>query len=120
MAEERIKWVTHKGKKIIVVDYSGANELEAIATMKQLDEEIRKKKNERILLLVNITNFVMTKNFTDVAKENKKRIANEGIQYTECLVGFTGIKKNIAKMLDRKSYYADTIEEARDCLVNPG
>ena len=97
--DKRIKWIHHKGTKILMNNYQG---LQGELLLNQVDAcvyKIKKSEAKGILLLVDIENAEVSKasviKFTEAAKQIKgkcKKIA---------LVGLTPVKRKIAIIINK-------------------
>lgn len=67
--ESRVKWIDYKGKKILVIDFSNLIRSEGIPVLHYEVEVLKKISNEKILLLINLTNGVANSEFMKAAKE---------------------------------------------------
>ena len=122
---ERINWVEHKGKKILIIDYSGLKAPKDdeiyMATLKKAYEYVSDS-SEKIRFITNVTD----------ADANKERIAklkafakfckdNDKIK-KECVVGITGIKKVLLKAINTFArtnvVIIKTVEEGKEWLVS--
>jgi hypothetical protein len=116
-----IKWIEHKGRKILYDDFRGAkNENELMELLYQAIE-IEKKSAEKFLLLINVENTYMTQKYMDEVKRSGKEYRNEKALKT-ALVGITGLKKilyqgYIAFTGNTKTKPFDNEEAAKDWLV---
>lgn len=120
---ERIQWIQHKGKKILLVDQSNIrDEAQAIKLIEEVELEILKQpKGQKILTIFNSPNSIVT---SAVSERSKKLVANINAQGIptgpSVIVGSAGFQKAVVQMMQvfmKDLHLADTIEEAKDWLV---
>ena len=118
---ERVKWIEHKGKKIIHLDYTNLNSRDKESFYLVLDEanEFIMSAGNDLLILVDIRD-----SFGD--SEISKRMKVDGKMekpyiHKEAVVGITGVKKVLLKGINLFTNIGitpfETIEEAKDWLV---
>lgn len=114
-----IEWISHKGKKILLIDYSG---LEGEAQTKQIEDAVDtliKTGHKDNLTLTDISKIAISKEFTDKAQLMGKKSAL--VTKKAAIVGVTGIRKVILQTVNtfsgnqRKPF--DSVEEAKDWLA---
>lgn len=118
--KERWYWIEHKGKRILVNDYSG---LSVENVIKLIEENILKyglEKNKDILLLVDVTGASFN---TDVISQ-MNRIAKiiKPIIKKSAVIGVIGLKAIVLKTVNRVSNLGieqfNSKDEAKDWLVS--
>ncbi len=122
--EERVKWVTHKGKKILVIDYKDY-QIEKIKNdeyLKYLTEArkiINKQPLKSLLIITDITDAGFTKKSNDAMREFARK--NTPYVKASAVVGVTGLKKVVITAIKvvtkRNLKIFDNIEDAKDWLV---
>jgi hypothetical protein len=111
------QFITHKGKRILLVNGPGLSESQYMEAMEEMKQEILKEK-DGVMVLVNVTGIGMTKAVVDKSKEVDKATKEAGIPLRgNAVVGLTGLQKAVAQLFSRGVYYANTIEEAKEWLV---
>jgi hypothetical protein len=86
-----VKFIEHKNKRILYVDYRGAkNENDMLDTLKK-DVEIEKTLKDKTLLLANFENAPITQKYMDEVKRSGVEIRSKIMSKT-ALIGITGIK----------------------------
>jgi len=118
MAE--VKFVPHKGKKILLMDYSNSEKediLKAIAETKLL---VAKEPPKSVLGIVNVTGSGFNSDVSNALKDLAKH--NEPYIKMSTVVGVDGIKRAIyvavLRFTGRKNLVLkDSVEEAKDWLV---
>ncbi len=96
---ERIRWLNHKGVKILLNDYNG---LEGENLLKQIDISvlyINQTKKDDLLLLIDILNI-------EVSKESQLKFAEAGKQIKKqckkiAVIGLTPVKRNIVNIINK-------------------
>lgn len=111
------QWTAHKGKRILFVNLAGLPEAEYIAGLEEMKQELLKDRSSP-LVLTDMSGTTWTAATVDKAKEVAGVIKRSGIGYgPNAIVGLTKIQKAIAGLSVRLTYFADTMEEAREWLV---
>lgn len=118
---ERVRWIEHKGKKIIYNDFSKINTNDVIKVVRQFEQIIMANKDkEEILVLSNMTGaHVFGESYEEI-----KRITKVVRPYIKkrAVVGIMGVKSILYKAVNifakgTPTKMFDTIEEAKDYLV---
>jgi hypothetical protein len=111
------QFITHKGKRILLVNGPGLSESQYIEAMEEMKQEILKEK-DGVMVLVNVTGIEMTKAVIDKSKEVDKATKEVGIEdKPSAAVGLTGLQKAVAQLFARGTHWTATIEEAKEWLV---
>lgn len=113
---DRIRWIEHKGKKILFCDYSGLPGVEQLKVIEEAKNEMLKQPLDSVLLvLADITDTytiqVVKEKFTELTEVRNR------FKGSDATVGITGVKKIMANAIKRGIYFADTIEDAKEWLV---
>lgn len=114
-----IEWITHKGKKILYIKYSGLSESEELEQVRRATQILVDTKSTGNLTLTDVTNSRINQDFVDLAKEKGKISA----PYTKkaAIVGIEGVRRFLLEVVNKvsgnKRVPFSTIEEAKDWLV---
>ncbi|MBN1798541.1 MAG: hypothetical protein JW822_08180 [Spirochaetales bacterium] len=115
---EQIKWIKHKGKKILVCDFSNYNEKQYLAGVDAMEKELLKQARGSFpLLIVDVTNSHMNQVTSDRGKQCAIAVQKAGITTLTAMVGITGVKRIIAQAISRDVYFAKDMESAKEWLV---
>ena len=117
---DRIKWIEHKGKQILYVDYSNFFDDKAVKVIEELNDFIKKLGKYELLMLVDVRNSYANEKFTIDALKNSaamvkpytKKAAAIGVTKTQ-EVALTVV--NMFSGLGVKPF--DDAEKAKDWLV---
>ena len=116
---DRIRWIEHKGKSILFLDYSDLHGDEYIKTIKETEDFIINLGNYDLLVLNDITNSYADKFSYEAGKETAEKI--KPYVRKDAIVGLTTVKETLLKVIGMFSDLVikpfDTIEEAKDWLV---
>jgi hypothetical protein len=111
------QFITHKGKRILLVNGPGLSESQYIEAMEEMKQEILKEK-DGVMVLVNVTGIEMTKAVVSKSKEVDKATKEAGIPLRgNAVVGLTGLQKAVAQLFGRGVHFVDTVEQAKEWLV---
>jgi hypothetical protein len=115
---ERIKYIEHKGKKILHIDMSNCMEDEAMAVMEESKKMIRSQPEKSVLTLTDVThtryNAAVVTAFQEYAKGNKPHVRAAAI------LGINAIKKiifnKVMEFAEREIIAFDDANKAKDWL----
>ena len=111
------QWTTHKGRRVLFVNLAGLQEAEYIAGLEEMKQELLKDRSTP-LVLTDMSGTTWTEATVNKAKEVAGAIKKSGIGYgPNAIVGLSKIQKAIAGLSVRLTYYADSMEEAKEWLV---
>ncbi len=117
---EGASFITYKDRQILYNDVSGIRNVEDALVIFDKTEKIAKMQAEKSILL--LTNVINTHNNVE-ATNALKEFSNAVTPYIKAsaVVGVSGIKRiivqSLMKVSGRKIHLFDTIEEAKDWLV---
>ncbi len=112
---DRVKVITHKGKKVIFVDNSNLKPAEIIANFPIfLDLAISQKIN---LVCMDVTNTMTDDAIKQAGAENHAKMDAALGKHYSAIVGIRGIQKILANAMQKGQCFAATKEEALDWLV---
>ena len=110
--------ITHKGKEILYVNYSGMGKEEVLQTMDDATE-FALEQNRPMLRLSNMTDVYAVTEIVDKAKQCGKKTKHLTIK--RAAVGITGAKKVLINAFNRftgnNAKAFDTVEDAKEWLV---
>jgi len=88
----QVKWIEHKGKKILYSDFSGMKTNELLFST--LDEAVSQfiTAQDKVRHLLDFTNASLTTDFMNKAKEEGKKLP-QGKSEKDAYLGITGVKK---------------------------
>ena len=116
---ERVRFIDHKGKKILFTDSSGLKDIEQLKQNLIRTKEILLKEDQSVLFMTDIKgatfNSALVSEMKEVIKEVTPKIK------ASAYVGVEGIQKviliGLAKIKKRKLKVFDSVEEAKDWLI---
>lgn len=112
-----VQWITHKGKRILLVNGAGLSEAQYIEAMEELKQEVLKEK-DGALVLVDVTGIDMTKAVVDKSKEVTSVTKKAGIpDKANVVVGLTGLQKAVAQLFGRGVHFVDTVDEGKEWIA---
>ncbi len=116
---ERIRFIQHKGKEILFLDFSACKAGEVLLVIDKAAPVIAGRPEKSLLTLSNVTNA----RFDDTVSQRMKEFTahNKPFVKAAAVVGITGLKKIVfeAVMLfsKRKLHAFETVEQAKDWLA---
>lgn len=124
---ERVRWEHHKGKKILLIDYSGlkagkSEEKKLLLETVKKAQETAAAATSKILFLTIATDSQADNEIMSALKAFAKFTADHNRVEKECIVGITGIQK---ALLQGVNFFSgghlkpfDTIEQAKEWLIS--
>jgi len=113
------EWITHKGKKIIYINYADLKSDEMVKLVEKATQMIVDTKVNDNLVLTDVNNAVVSEEFMEAAKKNSK--ISLPLSKKSAIVGVTGMKKILLVTINRFSAKPrvpfDDLEKAKDWLV---
>lgn len=120
--EQRVKWISHKGKRVIYVDYTNLSSTEKKKFYEAIDQakEFILKGGNNLLLLVDVRESFgdseIIARLKQDGKEEKPFIAKQAV------VGITGMKSILLSAVNTFTGIGmkpfDSVEQAKDWLVS--
>jgi hypothetical protein len=111
---ERVYFTEYKGKKFLYIDMSKCSAEEMLAVIANAGEIIGNQPEKSVFSLTDVTDAWFDPDVTDAMKEFL--FGNKPYVVAAAVVGVTGSK--IMKILGRKLVLFDTIEQAKEWLVD--
>jgi hypothetical protein len=117
---DRITFITHKGKKILLTNFSGLTQEQVIEMLQELNGFEKQQAPGSLLCLGDYTDFHFSVKILNAFNADAKECS----QYykASALVGITGLVKvmydTLAKILKQEMKLCSTREEALDWLVS--
>jgi hypothetical protein len=109
--------VTHKGKRILLVNAAGLPEVECLAAVEEMKQAILGEASG-IMVLVDMSHLEMTTAIVNKTKEASAATKAAGIQdKPNAVVGLSGLQKAVAQLFGRGVHYTDTVDQAKEWLV---
>lgn len=115
---ERIKWIDHKGKKILFNNYQGLKGDEYTQTIKESEKESLNSGMKTVYVLNDVTDSFMNDDSTAAAKQWVNVCKDKGITLVISLVGISGLKRIVAQAVKRDMHFAKSLEDAKDWLAS--
>jgi hypothetical protein len=118
-----VQWIEHKGKKILFIQVSGLDEAGYLAALDEAEQELlRQPAGDTVLTLWDISGSHITLKTKDRGKELVAALEKKGITSLTAMVGVTALQRIVAQAISRGDlvYYADSLEAAKDWLVEQG
>jgi hypothetical protein len=120
MATERIRFITHQGKEILLLDFSDSRADEVLEIIDRAASVIATRPQGSVLTLTDVTNA----RFNEAVGEGMRKLAVHNKPYVRAgaVVGITGLKRIIFGAVmafsERKLESFDDREQAKAWLVN--
>jgi hypothetical protein len=124
---DRLEWITHKGKKILYLNYS--NLKSSIPEEKQLildtikrARDLSAESKEKIRFLSDVTNSSASSDVMQALKEFAAFTSTNNKVEKECVIGLTGLQtvllSGVKLFANSKMEMFKDIEDAKDWLVS--
>lgn len=123
---ERVQWVTHKGKKILYINYSKLvatkpEEKQLILDTIKKAHDIAEESKEKIRFLSDVTDASANQEVMRALKEFAVFTSSNNKVEKECVVGISGVQKvlltGVNAFAKSKLVMFDDLEKAKDWLV---
>lgn len=115
---QRIHLLEHKGKKIYYFDFSGLRADEHPWIM-DIAFELATKQDEKVLRYIsNVANTRLNIESKNKAKAFYAKLAGMGYQIKAATIGLTAWQRLIVSTIDRKMFFSNDLEKAKDFLVD--
>lgn len=116
---ERVRFIQHGGKDILLVDFSDCKADEAYFIIDKAKALISTKPHQSLLTLTDVTNFRFNEKVSDLMKEYAAH--NKPFVKAAAVVGIVGLKKiiyqGVMMFSQRKLHAFDTVDEAKTWLA---
>ncbi|MGA3282460.1 MAG: hypothetical protein ABSD50_15940 [Smithella sp.] len=116
---ERVSFIEYKGKKFLYMDVSNLDAREMLENIANAKKIIRSQPEKSVFVLTDVTGMRFDSEVTTAMKEYVA--GNKPYVVASAVVGVTGLKmivvNSIMKFAGRKLVLFDTIEQAKDWLV---
>ena len=110
-------WITHKGKRMLLVNGPGLSEAQYLEAMEEMKQDILKEK-AGALVLVNVSGIEMTKAVINKSKEVVNATKEAGIpDRPNVVVGLNKLQKAVAQLFGRGVHFVDTVEQGKEWLA---
>ena len=111
------QWITHKGKRMLLVNGPGLSEAQYLEAMEEMKQDILKEK-AGALVLVNVSGIEMTKAVINKSKEVVNATKEAGIpDRPNVVVGLNKLQKAVAQLFGRGVHFVDTVEQGKEWLA---
>ena len=115
---DRVKWIEHKGKKILFSNYNGLKGDEYTQAIKEGEKETLNSGMKTVYVLNDVTDSFMNDDSTAAAKQWVDVCKNQGITLVISLVGISGLKRIVAQAVKRDMHFAKSLDDAKDWLAS--
>jgi hypothetical protein len=115
---ESLKWIEHKGKRILFCDFSNFSEEEYLQGTEDMEKElIAQGKGSFTLLLIDVKDSHMSQVTSDRGKKTIEILTPLNITTKTSMIGISGVKRIIAQAISRDVHFDKDLESAKDWLV---
>ena len=116
---ERVRFITHKDRKILYIDFSGCNPEELMTHMREAQRIISSQPEGSVLTLTDVTDARYNRQVSAALKEYTN--SNKPFVKAAAVVGVTGMKEvilNAIILFTRRNFSLfDRIDEAKEWLT---
>ncbi len=114
-----MEWITHKGKRILYIDYGGLSQEEELKQIDEATKTLVETNDKNNLTLSDLSRALITQEFVTMSKEKGKISRN--FTKKAAVVGVEGVRKILLRAVNTVSGNPrvpfSTVEEAKDWLV---
>ena len=115
---ENVRWIEHKGKKILYCDYSDLTEVEVIAVIEDHEKVLLECGKSSVLILNRAPDVKITSRIKNRGDESDHLLKSRGIENVTAVVGLPTLQRIIASVIKRDIFFAKSEAEAMEWLVN--
>ena len=120
LIEERVKWISYKGKDILYDDYTNLQGDEFVETIEALTNHLMDSGKQEILLLIDLNNSYTNKAVVNAFTEAGKKV--RPVVKRTAVLGITGVKKVLLNVVNKLSSIDanpfSTEEDAKEWLIS--
>ncbi len=112
---ERVKWIDHKGVRILYCDYSkmrGETYVKHLEYQLTLMTEEFAKKPAKVCVVIDATNAVTDKTIKKLAQSTFTMAKEAGVKFNVTVLGVTKVIRIIAQAINRDMYFAADRDDA--------
>jgi hypothetical protein len=123
---DRVRWIEHKGKKVLLIDYSGLHaknpeEKKTVFDCMAKGRDLTEAAAGNILYLSDVTDTQSDNDIVDGLREFAIYTGSSGKLEKSCVVGLAGVQKVLLNMMNlmsnAKRVMFDTREEGLEYLT---
>ena len=115
---DRVKWIQHKGEKILFNDYSGLRGSAFTQVVEETEKAILESGMKTVLVLNDLTSSYMDTESIGRVGQLMETAGKKGITQIIALLGMTDVKQQIADSLGPGMYRAASMDDGKDWLVS--
>ena len=116
---ERVRWIDHRGRRVLLHDYTKLNHHNYAETIKQRVQEIQAEGFKDLLLLLDVTDSYVDKDALAVFKQAGREVRPH--VHKLAVVGVSGVQKFFLQLINQFSNVGarpfDTEGEALEWLI---
>ena len=100
------------------MDLSGLSEEEQLKIVEKATDMWIESSEKKILLINDVSDTFTTQEVKAAAKHAIEAVRDSGKEIIITLIGITGIKRVIAKAINREMYFAKNMDDAKEWLLS--
>ena len=113
----RVKWINHRGKKILYGDFSGMIGDDYAECIEQIEKEIIESGEQEVYVITDLTGSYMNPKTTSAVKNWIKHCKDHGIKIKGALVGISGLKEIMNKIFKFDLYLTNSVDDAKEFIA---
>ncbi len=117
-AMERIRWIDHKGTKILMLDYSGLLEEKFVLYIEKACEFQVQQVRGKVLVVCDVTGTRSTPRVLRASRQANKTLIENGIQQKLATIGLNRMQRVIANAIKSDMYFASDFNDAVEWLCS--
>ena len=114
---ERIRWISHKGFDILVLDYSNLLEEKFVELIDKATHFQLENVSGKVLVLCDVSNTRSTPRVQRASRKSNETLIKNGIRQKLATIGLNRMQRVIATAIKRDMYFASSEDDALNWLI---
>ena len=114
---DRVRWINHKGQKILYGDCSNLPEDEFVNEIQRVNKAVIESGDKVVFVLANMVGVRVTEVTRQAGQSVRDSATAQGITIYTSMVGISKLQRIIVNAVVRDVYFAKDEEDAKEWLV---
>ena len=114
---DRVRWIEHKGLRILYEEYSNLPEDDLVKTIQEAESAAIASGDKDVFIITMMADIRMTDKVREVGQEFVDNTKANGITIHVAILGLSKIQRMLANVIKRDMYFAKNEEDAKEWLV---